>query len=289
MSRKPFIEPGSVKRKKDDDFRIYNNIKDFPATELPRYLNESIGGVCICGTATIQVFGIDFKIEKGAVVTLLPWQLVSIKDVSEDFSITFFKVSLVMFMDSLSTLWRLRPGFFFYMRKHISSKPDEDNIERFLNFCELLDYRTKYAPAISRRESIMQLLRVYYWDIYAIYISCSSRQDITYTHKEELAFKFMQMIIEEHSPDKDVAYYACKLSISPKYLTNLIRSISGHSAHEWIVYYTIIEIKALLRETSMDLKSIVFRVNFPDQATLTRFFRRYAGMTPSKYRESIYF
>ena len=77
--------------------------------------------------------------------------------------------------------------------------------------------------------------------------------------------------------------------MSPKYLTNLVKSISGQSARDWIVYYTILGIKALLRESSMDLKSIAVRVNFPDQSSLCRFFRRYAGMSPSQYRKNIYF
>ena len=88
---------------------------------------------------------------------------------------------------------------------------------------------------------------------------------------------------------KDVAYFAQKLGISPKRLTNLIRSISGQSAREWIVYYTILEIKSLLRESSLDIKSIAARVNFPDQTTLSRYFRHYTGVTPSQYRKNIYF
>lgn len=99
----------------------------------------------------------------------------------------------------------------------------------------------------------------------------------------------MHYIVEEHSPDKDVAYYAQKLNISPKSLTNMIRSISNHSAHEWIVYYTIFEIKSLLRDSSLDIKSIAVNTNFPDQATLSRYFRRYTGMSPSEYRESFFF
>ena len=109
------------------------------------------------------------------------------------------------------------------------------------------------------------------------------------TRKDEYVYQFVRLIIEDHSPDKDVAYFAQKLGISPKRLTNLIRSISGQSAREWIVYYTILEIKSLLRESSLDIKSIAARVNFPDQTTLSRYFRHYTGVTPSQYRKNIYF
>lgn len=179
--------------------------------------------------------------------------------------------------------------FLFYMRTHVASEPREEYVGRFLNFCDLLAYRAENAPAICRRESVMQLLRVFYWDIYATYLNDPQAEKTAYTHKEELAFRFMQTIVEEHSPNRDVAYFAERLGITPKYLTNLMNEISGQSARDWIVYYTIFEIKALLRESAMDLKTIVARVNFPDQSTLSRFFRRYTGMSPSQYRKNIHF
>ena len=65
--------------------------------------------------------------------------------------------------------------------------------------------------------------------------------------------------------------------------------MSGHSAREWIVYYTLLEIKSLLRESSLDLKTIAARANFPDQSSLARFIRRYTGITPRQYRKTIHF
>lgn len=274
----------------NNEFGIFTDIADLPLSEYPSYLNVGIGGVCVSGTASIQVFSTKCRIVPDMVVTLLPWQFVSIKEVSDDFRMTFFKVSQEMFTDSLSSLWRLTPEFFFYMSKHFAPEPLEGNIRRFVNYCDLLVYRMEHVPQNCRRESIMQLLRVYYWDVYAVYVNDPlAEKNLNYTRKEELAFRFMRLIIEGHSPNMNVAYYAEKLGVSPKYLTNLMRSISDHSARDWIVYYTIIEIKALLRESSMDLKTIVSRVNFPDQSSLSRFFRHYTGMSPSQYRKSIHF
>ena len=271
------------------DFRICTELADYPGAESPVYIREGLGGVCLSGHPSIQVFDTKFKIVPGMVLTLLPWQLVSLKEISSDFRMTFFRISQTMFLDVLSGLWRLRPGFFFYMRRHIVYEPEEGNIRRFLNYCDLLAYWDKNSPPNCRRETIIQFLRPYYWTVYSVYINDPAEQKARYSHKEEIAFKFMHYIIEEHSPDKDVAYYARKLNISPKSLTNTIRSISSKSAREWIVYYTIFEIKSLLRDSSLDIKSIAARTHFPDQAMLSRYFRRYTGMSPSKYRESFFF
>ena len=79
----------------DDDigFGIYTDIADLPMTGCPSYIEEGIGGVCESGTATIVVFDVPFQIVPNVVITLMPWQLVFIKEISEDFRITFFKIS----------------------------------------------------------------------------------------------------------------------------------------------------------------------------------------------------
>ena len=200
----------------ESEFSIHTELTDLPLSECPVYLEEVIGGVCISGSAVLTVFNTRFTILPGMVILMLPWQLVSIREVSGDFSLTFYRASEEMFTDSLSSLWRITPDFFFFISKHIASEAAPDNIKRFLNYCDLLEYRTKFVQEACRRESIMQLLRVFFWDRYTFYISESNSRGhkFNYTRKEEFAYRFLRMLLEDHSPDKDVAYYAEKLGVS---------------------------------------------------------------------------
>lgn len=69
-----------------------------------------------------------------------------------------------------------------------------------------------------------------------------------------------------------MAFYADKMCISPKYLTMLITDNTGRSAKEWIVEYTILEIKVLLKDSNLEIKEVVSRTNFQSNSTMTRFF-----------------
>ncbi len=278
----------TLKLDETGDFGIYTQLADFPLGQCPSYLKEGVGAVCTAGAAVLRVFNTEARLVPGVIVILLPWQLASFKEATDDFGITFFRVSQDMFTDTLSTLWRMMPDFFFYMHKHFAYGPSEENVRRFVNFCDLLALRMKYSPLNCRRESVMQLLRVLYWEVYTVYLNDPQSGRGNYSRKEELGFRFLRLIIEEHAP-KELAFYAEKLGISAKYLTTLIRQLSGHSAHDWIVHYTLLEIKSLLRESSLDLKAIAARVNFPDQSSLSRFFRRYTGISPLQYRKTIHF
>ena len=59
--------------------------------------------------------------------------------------------------------------------------------------------------------------------------------------------------------NKDVAFYADKLCITSKYLTMVIKETSGKSAKDWIVEYIILEIKALLKNTSLNIQEIAIK------------------------------
>lgn len=99
------LEPG--------EFGIYTELDELPVSGCPVYLMKGVGGICLSGTATVQVFGHRFRIVRGMVLALFPWQLASIKEVSDDFGIRFFRISHDMFTDTLSSLWRPGPVSFF--------------------------------------------------------------------------------------------------------------------------------------------------------------------------------
>ena len=271
-----------------EEFNIYTKAGDLPLTETPAYLEEGINGVCTGGSALFNVFNNKRKVTQNDLVTIFPYQLASITEISHDFSIVFFKVPKKLFLDTIRGVYRPTLDYFFYMRKYYSCPMCEEECKRFIHFCHLLTFRADIPCNFFRRESIMSLLRVFYWDIYVNYRNNpNATQSIKYTRKEKLVFDFFCLIIEYHSISRDVAFYAEKMCISPKYLTMLVTDHTGRSAKEWIVEYTIIEIKALLRDSNFEIKEIVSRTNFQSNSTMTRFFREHTGLTPSEYRENL--
>ena len=111
---------------------------------------------------------------------------------------------------------------------------------------------------------------------------------VKFVRKEKQVFEFFYLVIEYHTISRDVAFYADKMCISPKYLTMLITDNTGRSAKEWIVEYTILEIKVLLKDSNLEIKEVVSRTNFQSNSTMTRFFRKHTGTTPSEYRERMF-
>jgi len=101
---------------------------------------------------------------------------------------------------------------------------------------------------------------------------------------EEYFRQFTELLGEHYKHERSVGFYARQLCITPKYLTTLIKHISGKSVSEWIDNYVILEAKTLLKYSNMSVQEIAYYLNFPNQSFFGSYFKRNAGMSPSQYK-----
>ena len=92
------------------------------------------------------------------------------------------------------------------------------------------------------------------------------------------------MVHEYCSQEREVAFYADKLCISTRYLSTIVRSVARSSAKEFIDRAVILEIKMMLQSTDLSVQEIAYRLRFPDQSYLGRFFKKHTGESPTEYR-----
>ena len=101
---------------------------------------------------------------------------------------------------------------------------------------------------------------------------------------EEYFRQFMQLLGEHYTRERSVGFYARQMCITPKYLTTLIKRVSGKSVSEWIDSYVILEAKTLLKYSSKSIQEIAYRLNFPNQSFYGSYFKRIAAMSPTQYK-----
>ena len=102
---------------------------------------------------------------------------------------------------------------------------------------------------------------------------------------EELFFDFLRLVpiyfVEHH----DVAFYASRLCITPRYLSQIVREVSGRTVVDYINQMLLMEASYLLLQTSLPIVQIAYRLHFSESASFTRFFTRMKGINPSMYRK----
>ena len=109
-------------------------------------------------------------------------------------------------------------------------------------------------------------------------------QNNSHNRAEEYFKQFTHLLGEHFREGRSVGFYARQLCITPKYLTTLIKRISGQSVSEWIDNYVILEAKTLLKYSTMSIQEIAYYLNFPNQSFFGSYFKRNTGMSPSQYK-----
>ena len=109
-------------------------------------------------------------------------------------------------------------------------------------------------------------------------------QNNSHNRAEEYFKQFTHLLGEHFREERSVGFYARQLCITPKYLTTLIKRISGQSVSEWIDNYVILEAKTLLKYSTMSIQEISYSLNFPNQSFFGSYFKRNTGMSPSQYK-----
>lgn len=95
---------------------------------------------------------------------------------------------------------------------------------------------------------------------------------------------FLELVEGNSLKHRDIAFYADRLCITPKYLSRMVREASGRGPKEWINIRIILEAEVLLRDRSRSIQEISEMLGFPNQSFFGTFFRKMKGMSPSVYR-----
>ena len=106
------------------------------------------------------------------------------------------------------------------------------------------------------------------------------------TQYHQLMSQFIELLERgDYRRNRDISYYADKLCITPKYLSEVSKKVSGLPAAYWITRYTSLDISRLLRDRRLSLTDIADRFGFSSQAHFSRYVQNNLGAKPSDLRD----
>lgn len=95
---------------------------------------------------------------------------------------------------------------------------------------------------------------------------------------------FISLLFEHGETEHNPSFYADKLCISVQYLSVILKGITRNSAKKWIEGYAVARAKLYLRQPQYSIQQIAAMMNFADQSSFGKFFKKNAGMSPKAYR-----
>lgn len=94
---------------------------------------------------------------------------------------------------------------------------------------------------------------------------------------------FEDLLEENFTTEKSVAFYASAMNISPKHLNRIIQTVVQKTATDLITGRVILEAKRMLIYLDETLGEIAFRLGYEEYSYFVRVFRKSSGMTPTQF------
>lgn len=159
---------------------------------------------------------------------------------------------------------------------------------RDFRLCEnaLLNLRERMEDVshLFRNELLGSLLTAHILDLYDIHARSHGAMEVP-ERAAVLLRQFIALLYEgQYVRHRDIGFYASRLCISPHYLSELCRKVSGQPATYWIDRFTLHEITRLLRQKDLQFTEIAEHMNFSSVSYFSRYVKQKTGLSPSGYR-----
>lgn len=116
-------------------------------------------------------------------------------------------------------------------------------------------------------------------------IRSSIRQQPKSRRHIEITLAFKALLSTGLPTDRSPVHYATLLHISPVYLNEVIKGVTGVCVSKYIQNELILRAKRMLVYTSLNIQEIALDLRFDDYAYFTRLFTKIAGINPTSYRK----
>jgi AraC family transcriptional regulator, transcriptional activator of pobA len=166
---------------------------------------------------------------------------------------------------------------FFKPAANHSLELNDSDYEKVNDFIQLLElHRTDKKITQGLLFAFLEFIN----QIYAV----ETTVEANLSRNQKTAKEFNRLLNKQFQEYKDVAFYAQQLNLTPKNLSEILKTETGLSAKQVIEEFLMFEAKSLLKQTQMSIKEIVYWLGYEDASYFTKYFKTKEGITPLSYR-----
>ena len=259
------------------------------------------GAILICrkGKATVNINYKEWHLHEGAVITVFPNDVVELKVKSEERRVknsnaevddkASFEVEILKYNASLlrEASLQLEQTVYSSLRED-RCRQDTPVVTNIIDsmFALLKVYFNQSECTCISQLVLLQLKAFFVGFHEYLQRNPQNRPDdeVKSYRVRELFNRFMMLMERDYKLSRDVNYYADLMHITSKYLTNIVRQVTGHTPKTIIDQYVILQLKMQLQRSSQSIKEIAWEYHFTDVSFFCRYFKKHTGLTPQQMR-----
>lgn len=262
-------------------FKIEGNT-DMHTSYLKNYFTHIL---CQKGTARFRMENRNYQMRKNDIAICLPSIEIQDFKFSDDFrAICLFVSYELMSRNNPDIGWGIK-GYLFSKENPVVHLSEID-VEKCLSNFASLDQKYNDNQHRFQKQIVNLQLQIFVMEMWNIFSWEIERRSIN-NQKGASFERFLQLVQEHCMEERKVEFYADKLFITPKYLTEICKKNSGKAASEWIQNYTTQRLIMLLENRKLSLIEISDKLNFSSPSFFSRYVRKNLGVSPSEYRQRL--
>lgn len=275
----------------DDDIIVVTDLEDIPHGKSMKLIRVNFFLIVICQEGYIQldVNGKTYLLEKDDSIICLPTMILSRAMFSPGHKMTMMGFSIQFMQRTLK--WEkdaanMMKAIFKNPIRHIDR---ENQSPDFCHYGELLLAKFKNPHQHYHKNIIQHLFSALFFEMFSDirqYQFSGAEEEDASNRATQIFRQFMKELSRDNGQHRSVNYFADRLCYSPKYVSCVIKQVSGRTALDWINEYAIEQIKHELKYSEKSVKEIAEQFNFPNQSFFGKYVKAHLGTSPAKYRES---
>ncbi len=286
--------------------KMYNEI-DFSTTSVPRLVTTPLDGwaagpqvlsygailIVRAGRARLRVNFTEWQLSVGAVITLFPNDVVCLQTPAEGGGAVAapsadFRVEMLCYDASLLRAASLQVEQAVYSGlRYDRCQPGSPVVTSIIdNMFGLLHVYMDQPECSCVTQLVLLQLKAFFIGFHEYLMRNPQMRPKGPESRRvrELFNQFMMLVERDYRLSRDVSYYARALSITPKYLTMIVRQITNETPKKIIDHYTILQLRLLLSAGQQSIKQIACAYHFSDTSFFCRYFKRHTGQSPMGLR-----
>lgn len=267
----------------DKDIAVFDELGAVPMENV--HAEAYVAILCLEGRASCTMEGVEYQIGKNDLILAHPNQFVQNVMVSYDFKCHGLLMSPSYFENVFllgGNIWEAS----MLVREHPLLHLDEQKVaEMQLDFDVLK--RKLSATHLPHYEQIVKLmLQSFVFEFYDSLSPMFQQQAPSrdYSSAEVIFKRFLSLASTESPRRREVAYYANKLCITPKYLSSVCKKQADKTASEIINGITVNYIKNMLLSSDKTIKEIANDTGFDNLSFFGKYVKRELGVSPRIFR-----
>lgn len=272
----------------DDKIMLVDDLSLVPLPLVPRRANCVILGICLKGKAQYSVDTRKHEVGPGDAIIINDGQVMDNYMVSPDLSGVGFFVSEDFFNEVVKDVHDLS-AIFLFSRTHPVFHLTDGESEAFQTYFRLIKQKIGESSHRFRTHIVRSLFTTLLYDMSQAIYRLQEEQQLNVPHgtrSEKIFADFLTLVEKHFRSERRVSWYAEQLGITPKYLSEMVKQASNRTPNSWIDNYVVLELRLLLKNTSLSVKDISEKMKFPNQSFLGKYFKEHVGMSPRRYRIS---